>query len=503
MRTNPATDRLRAAEKLAIAMALVLMPPCLATVWSLGQQKPVQSPKSRVQIQNKSPVEKKIPGPVDGGKTVYLPPKPPQTPAPQTPPKQEPPPQTPLPPTPPRQGPPLQLAFIPQRVRVGEQVTFIVRLPVQRRDLVQGVPPLAINFDDGTPEEQVEINSPGVAHRFAVARSYDVRVYFGDLKSRKYQPAPVSNTVTVQVDPWSFTPSAAQVGVGEQVTLKIDNPPADSNISYRFHFGEDSQAADWSAKADAPYRYHSGGKFSPHVDIQVTDGSRQIAASTEPREIVVQALPRTALLLDVQPPSIQAGREISFTATLSSKFETTDQSIWFNFFYGDEKSSDWQRERTARHSYSSAGDYKAHVVVGWRNAQSNEYREITSSVDHLINVAAIPQEPGRPSNNNQSRPPVGGPLDGGPDLPPYLIYILTGLVVIALALLVASYKTWKGRLSIRPEYVAQADSGSAQTNDGRLTLDFELHFTPNEQEVHYQIDASEAGLIRFERRTHD
>lgn len=480
MRRTSATTLNGLARPLTL-LVLVCAVVCLAAA---SQQKEPAAPKSAAPIQNRS-VERKPSGPADGGKTVLLPPRLPQNP-PQTLPPQNP----PQPPEPPAE-PLLQLTFGPQQVRIGEEVKFMVRRAAERLDLVRRVS-FEIDFDDQTERRTVEIATPVISHRFAQARSYNVRLY---LKGGRVQ-APVSNTVTVKVDPWTFTPSKTRVEVGEPVTLEIDNPSDDPNINYWFHFREGTETTDWGAVAVATYRYHSGGKFATLVDIRAIDGSGQIVVSTEPKEIVVQQLPKNALLLDVQPPSAQVENSVSFTATFNSKAEPDDKNLGYKFFFGDDTSSEWQRERTIQHPYQAAGDYQAQVAVGWRNEQSNVYTEITRSESRPI---AIQRPPG--TTDNPAGPGPGGTRES--DVPLYIVYIFAGLVVIAMALLIASYRMRKGYLSATPEYVAQPDGGSAQTTDGRLALDFELQFSPNSNEAWYQIHEPTAGLIRFERITHD
>jgi len=197
---------------------------------------------SRSAVQNRS-FERKPSGPAGIGKTVVVPPRLPQNP-PQTPPPQNP----PQPPESPGE-PLLQLTFGPQQVRVGEEVKFMVRRAAERLDLVQRIS-VEIDFDDQTERRTVEIATPVISHRFGQVRSYNVRLY---LKNFRVQ-APVSNTVTVKVEPWSFTPSKTRVELGEPVTLKIDNPSDDPNINYRFHFREGTETTDWGAAGEATYR---------------------------------------------------------------------------------------------------------------------------------------------------------------------------------------------------------------------------------------------------------
>lgn len=498
MRTNPAIDRPSEAGKLRLAVAFVLAMTCFVTLRSLGQERASPPSKSRVLIQNRS-FEKKPPGPAEAGKTVVvlpLPPAPPQAPTPQNPPPQTPPPQTAPPQTPEQPtGPPLQLTSSTQQLRVGEEVKFIVKPTVERLDLIQRFPPLEIDFGDGTPARSIEVNTSGLPHRYAERQIYSVRVYLGDTKSRRRQPMPVSNELTVRVDPWSFALSAIQVEVGEPITLKIDNPPDDPNISYRFHFKEDPEMTDWNPAPYDTYRYHTGGKFAPFAEVRSIDGSGQIVASTEPQEIVIRELPKNALLLEVQPQSAAVGNEVSFTATFNSKFGADEKTIGFKFFFGDGFSSEWQRDRTIQRTYSAAGDYQAQVAVGWRNERSTAFTEMMRSDFRPINIA-VQRSPGT------TEPGPGGARDGS-DVPLYLVYIFAGLVLIAVALLVTSYRMRKAYVSVKPEYVAQSDSGSARTTDGRLTLEFELRFAPNVRDAHYQIVPSSTGFIRFERVTND
>ena len=300
-----------------------------------------------------------------------------------------------------------------------------------------------------------------------------------------FLPIPLSDPITVQVEAWSFNASATSVEVGESVLFKVDRPSADRSISYRYAFGDDSPIGVFGSETEAKHSYHSAQTFKPVAEIQVIDTRTRIVTSTAPREISVRELPPSALVLEVKPASasVQVGKEVSFSATLNSKFGPGDPNIRFNFFFGDTKSSGFQREPKAAYRYSSADRYSAHVEVAWRNAESNIDTVLARSADHQITVTAVP-------------PPA-------PDGPPYLVFILPALFLIAMAILFAGYRSWKGRFSVRPEYFANPNAGSLQANARDLALDFEFHFSPDVSQALYRLDASEAGLIRFERITHD
>lgn len=470
-----------AATRLLIGAAALLTQLCVANSESPGQQ-PTPPSNTRAPIRSRAKALSNVQVPTGAARPSHEL----QT---YQPPPQQPPPQNP----PPR----LILSPSSQQVRVGEIVTFTAGSSVTL-DLPRPMM-FSINYGDDTPEETVELYGPPVPHRFTQPRTYKVRVYSGDLIARRF-PAAAAET-TIVVSPWSITPTATQIDLGKPITVNIDNPSNDKAIRYLFHFANDQEPSEPSATPYKSYVYHSPGTFQVSADISVVDGLTSFLWTTRSLDIVVKELAVTALRLKAEPLPVEVGKDVSFTATFDSPFGANDSNIAFNFLFGDGKSTDWQPGRTATHSYAAPNDnYQAQVKVGWRNAQTGQYSDIASSEPHPIQVLALQSPP--PVTNSSNRP-QGEDQRDGPDRPPYVVYFLTALVVIAIALLFASYKTWNAHYAAKPEYTAHADRGSAQANDGRVNVEFELRMNQNSGGSLFQIDPSPAGLIRFERITHD
>jgi hypothetical protein len=420
----------------------------------------------------------------------------------------------------PQQSPHFKVSFAPSSVRVGETVTFTLQ-PV---NIPAGFSrPLEIDFGDKTPRQQLAAGRSEATHSYSSEGSYSVAVYLAGLRSAAFRSTPISEPLTLQVGSWALSPPPKSVEIGEQVLLSIGNPSTDRSIQYQFHFGDDSLASGWVSESQAAHRYHSAGTYKPFAEIRrAIDKPINALAKTAELTIIVTPLPASALRLDVSPaPSVQAGKAVTFTATLASKFDKGDLHIRFKFAFGDGTSSDWQLDPGAPHTYSLVGPHTARVEAAWFGERPGSQTTFATSEPHRIDVAE-PTQPNGPaqdagSNSNQrgviepsqgNRPGNSNRSTGSSsgfwrDLARYSSIIIPALAVIALAIVFAGYQTLKGRFSVKPDYRAHRDLGIPQMSSGNLAIEFDIHLKPDVTDAHYQLDAPDAGLIRFERRQRD
>jgi PKD domain-containing protein len=386
------------------------------------------------------------------------------------------------------QRPSFKLTSVPQSVRILETVKLSLAPPelVRRQSSFLG-----IDFGDGKLGRLDEDNNTAASHWYSPEQPqrdhYDVKVYSLEAP----QGPGLSNRV--QVVPWTLSPvPQKEIEIGDEVHFNIVNPPAGQSIQYWFHFDEDdSPEAKWTSDAKVKHRYHSPGPHKPYAEVRrVIDGST-VATPTAPLQINVKQLADTALLLTSVPNNtVQAEKDVKFTATFGPKLGNDDSHIRYRFDFGDKIQSEWQVSSESTHRYSLVGAHLAQVEVGWEYEQSKTPRPIaTSKPPHQIEVTAIPVASWW---QRLSR-----------DLKPYSTIIIPALVVIALAILFAGYQTLKGRVSVRPDYRAHRDLGIALTTGRSVAIDFDIRLKPDVTEAQYQLDAPEAGLIRYERRVHE
>ncbi len=406
---------------------------------------------------------------------------------------------------PPQQQPHFKVILAPQTVRVGETLTFTLQ-PV---NIPNGFSrPLEIDFGDKTPRQQLPGGQMNATHWYAATGTYSVAVYLVGLRSAAFQTRPISEPLTLQVGSWALSKLPGAVEIGEQVSLSIDNPSTDRSIEYQFHFGDDPPASGWVSESQATHRYHSAGTFKLSIEIRkAIDRPMNALARTAELPIVVKPLPQNGLRLDVAPkPQVQAGETVTFTATLISRFDKGDSHIRFKFNFGDGKSSDWQLDPVAPHTYSLAGLHSARVEAAWFSERPGSQAPFAASEPHRIEVTepAQPNGPAQDAGSNANRGGVIGPAQGNRpansnrstgsssgfwrDLGRYSGIIIPAIVVIALAIMFAGYQTMKGRFSVKPD---------------SLAIEFGIHLKPDVTEARYQLDVSEAGLIRYERRQSD
>jgi hypothetical protein len=322
----------------------------------------------------------------------------------------------------------------------------------------------------------------------------------------------------VQVGSWALSKLPGEVEIGEQVSLSIDNPSTDRSIEYQFHFGDDPPASGWVRESQSTHRYHSAATFKLFIEIRkAIDTPINALARTAELPIVVTPLPQNALHMEVTPkPQVQAGETVTFTATLVSRFDKGDSHIRFKFTFGDGKSSDWQLDAVAPHAYSLVGPHSARVEAAWFSERQGSQSPFAASEPIRIEVTAPaqsnanrgggtgPAQGNRPANSNRSTGSSSGFWRAfWLDLGRYSSIIIPAVVVIALAIMFAGYQTMKGRVSVKPDYRAHRDIGIAQMSGGSLAIEFGIHLKPDVTEARYQLDAPEAGLIRYERRQRD
>lgn len=421
---------------------------------------------------------------------------------------------------PPRPQPHFKVTFAPQSVRVGETVSFTLQ-PV---NIPTGFSrPLEIDFGDKTPRQQLPGGQMNAAHWYSAPGTYSVAVYLAGLRSTAVQTKSLSEPLSVQVGSWALSKLPGEVEIGEPITLSIDNPSTDRSIEYQFHFGDDPPASGWVSEPQATHRYHSAGTFKLFMEIRrAIDTPANALARTAEMPVVVKPLPQNALQLDVKPaPKVQTGETVTFNATLISRFDKGDSHIRFKFTFGDGKSSDWQLDPAAPHAYSLAGLHSARVEAAWFSEQPRSQAPFAASEPFRIDVTepAQPNGPAQGTASNANRGGVTGPAQGNRpansnrstgsssgfwrDLRRYSIIIIPAIVVIALAIVFAGYRTMKGRFSVKPDYRVHPDIGIAQMSGRSLAIEFGIHLKPDVTNARYHLDAPEAGLIRYERRQVD
>ena len=98
-------------------------------------------------------------------------------------------------------------------------------------------------------------------------------------------------------------------------------------------------------------------------------------------------VPAPRVTLNVSPTSITPGRQVTFTAQLSSGYP----NIRFRFVFGDGAASAWQSSSVITHTYQSAGKYLPFVDIGVANGGG--VTRLGGSVRRTIQVSHAPAGP--------------------------------------------------------------------------------------------------------------
>jgi len=381
-----------------------------------------------------------------------------------------------------------QLPNSPPPTNPGPQRTSIQIIPdktvVQRGELVtfrlvpeQLVSHTAYRFDFDFNEgarETMDRSRGSIQHRFTSTGQRTVSAFAiappGVAPDEEgIQPI----TITVMQVKLSAEPLSTEVGVS--VSFSATLVSTDSNLRYRFSFGDGKQT-DWQASNKASHTYTTAGSYKPTVDVGFVDARTALTPldSNSSDQVNVKLPSVTSLTFRVAPARVKTDEDVK----LSASFLTNGRQIQYRFDFGDGATSDWLDSGAITHKYAIANTYEPSVEV--RGLVDGTEYPIIKSPSRTITVT-----PGATVVSSPVQRPSFQPTPD-PNWPPYVIPLLIAVLVVggllfATILGIGGYKTYRWLFPPEPAFVPHMDIGTASTDHGASTplIDFEVQLNAN------------------------
>lgn len=198
------------------------------------------------------------------------------------------------------------------------------------------------DFGDG---ETAEVETQGVAHAYAQAGTYTVRLTVTDDRGGS-----ATTTRQVQVKAVNVPPVAAISSdqTGLKVTLDaVNSQDPDGEITeYQWDFGDDSEAA---SGAQAEHVYAADGQYTVTLTVTDSDGATAQAQSTL---LVANAAPVAVLDLAIDGLAIQADG--------SNSTDPEGSELEYAWDFGDGTTGS---EAQVSHEYDEPGEYELTLIV--------------------------------------------------------------------------------------------------------------------------------------------
>ena len=349
-----------------------------------------------------------------------------------------------------------------------------------------------VDYGDGT-RETIPRNLQFVQHRYKSAKQFQVSVNVLPLAGvPTFGEALDSTMVEVVRMRLSVTPSRTEVGV--PVLLKAASVSTDSNLRYRFSYGDGSQS-DWLDRDEMGHVYSDAGDYTATAEIASADTLNTLD-SVSSEVITVKAVAPSSVRLIASPEQVEANESVK----LAARFDAKGRHVQYRFVYGDDTESDWQDDPQQTHSYegkANAETYFPYVKVGF--LMDGQLYPLVDSDKKSIRVAAVQIVP-TPTTPTPI-PPIVNPTSS-PDWVKILVLIVVGLLIFGtlIALTRTAVKNWFPKP--KPTFVAHADIGTAsmsQTPAARL-IAFQVQVDPNLRGGFHQLISRRPFLIRDQRR---
>lgn len=439
---------------------------------------------------------------------------------------------TPTPrPTPTLAIPTAKLSVTPATVKINRPVSLSAQLsrpyPNIRYRFV---------FGDGTAGGwQTEARA---THAYPLPGAYQAYVDLGVSANGSIKQASSSKRESIQVSGPSpptgvavkLSASATSVKVAAPITFTARVNSRQSNVRYRFFFGDQTGSGGWQANSQVRHRYNSVGKFSARAEVRVNNRTGAQSASSNPISVDVRNdSAKPTVDLTVVSDSMSFGVPAFFRAVPS----TADSKTRYRFNFGDGSSlSEWSSEPELTHVYGSPGSYSAFVEIGAVGDQGIKALAVSAQKQLTIKPTVPPDKTNGnvntiPSNVNSNPPDNSNPnVDGNANLnlsgntngnanskssptasgtpTPIPNSGPTGpsdwwkyLIIIAIILIIG-YQVGSYVFAPRPTFVPHFDPGDANAGVG-LAIDLQIEVDPNVAGGEFRLDTQGESLIKSER----
>ena len=318
-------------------------------------------------------------------------------------------------------------------------------------------------FGDKTPATEWQVNAQ-TRHRYLAAGNYSARVDVRVVNNRSAVQS-VSSSTPLLIEVRATAQPVVSLGANPTSVVetlpvffraKIDSP--NSNIRYRFNFGDGSRPTAWTGKAIETHAYSRAGNYAPYVEIgRATTGPINAIASSSRQVTVTGFLP---------PGNVTATPSPSSSSSMSSPIQSPSGTVPPSPSLDKSSPSPGIATPTPDRSSPSAGP-------------------------NMSNTGGTTASTGGPS---PGQTPDGLPSPSNN----WWIYLL-----IALALF-AGYHTWKWLTAPRPTFHPRLDPGVSQVGAEKpLSIDFQLQLNPDIAAGEYGLETNESSFIRSERKSDD
>jgi PKD repeat protein len=430
--------------------------------------------------------------------------------------------------------PRVSLSATPNAVSTNQTVTFSAQLS-------ENYPNLKYRFVFADGSQTNWQDSPQTKHEYAAPKTYLAYVDIGEvtrgsvprLGGSVRKAIEVTQPVTPPKVTVNFTAKPVRVEERQAVSFTARVASNNTNVSYRFVFGDKTPATKWQSSPQAKHSYLTAGNYSARVDVRVMNNRSGVqSVSSSLLLIEVKATARPVVSLTANPTSVVENLPVFFRA----KIDSPNPNIRYRFDFGDGSSpTAWTGTAIETHAYSRAGNYAPYVEIG--RATTGPINAIASSARQVTvtgflppgNATATPSpspsadtsspSPGTATPAPDRSSPSAGPnisntggtaasSDGSSpgqthdDLPGpsnyWWIYLL-----IALALF-AGYQAWKWLTVPRPTFHPRLDPGVSEVGvEKPLSIDFQLQLNPDIAAGEYGLETNESSFIRSERKSDD
>ena len=422
-------------------------------------------------------------------------------------------------------NPRVSLLATPAAVSTNQTVTFSAQLSEDYPNIKY-----RFVFADGTETNWQD--SPQTKHEYAVPKTYLAYVDIGEgmqgsvkrvggsvRKAIEVTEARALSKVTV-----NLTAKPVKVEERQVVSFTAMVASNNTNVKYRFVFGDKTPATGWQGSPQTKHKYLAAGNYSARVEVRVTNSRSGVQSiNSGPLLIEVKATAQQVVSLIANPISVVVGLPVFFRA----KIDSPSPNIRYRFNFGDGSTpTAWTGKAVETHAYSRAGNYAPYVEIA--RATSGPINAIASGARQVTVTGFLPPDnptptpspsPGTGTPTLDRSSPSAGPnisntggmtssSDGRPlgQTPAALprpsnnwwIYLL-----IALALF-AGYRGWKWLTAPRPTFHPRFDPGVSQVGvEKPLSIDFQVQLNPDIAAGEYGLETNESSFIRSERKSDD
>ena len=434
----------------------------------------------------------------------------------------------------PPQIPKVTLSAAPAAVSIDQPVVFNAQLSEKYPNIEY-----RFAFADGSQTSWQK--DPQTKHQYASPRTYLAYVDIGEAVGQSVRRIGGSERTAIKV---------SQSGSSQMPTVRLAAKPVkiktrqfvsftakvvsnDTDVKYRFIFGDQTPATNWQVKSATRHRYLAPGNYSARVDVRVVNKQAGVQkVSSSPLSIEVKtAAEQPIVRLTATPASIGEHVPVFFRANLDSRNE--DIRYRFNFGDGSEATA-WTDKAFETHAYARAGRYSPYVEIGRFttgpiDAIASSARSVTvtaflrpddatptptpaatptPNLSSPLTVTTTPASntpsPSRGTVNSNTGSPETLRTETTPDQkndPPPSPWWPYFLIPLALY---AAYRILKALAAPRPTFHPRLDKGVSEVGvEKPLTIDFQVQLNPDISAGEYGIKSNEASFIRSERKSND